>query len=464
MAFNWQSPSLERSPAMWLAALTAAILLLSVSLNLWQPATTDDTPSYISASKKGPVAMLDDVRPPGYPMLLRAVALVTPDYALLPAVQILAHVLAAWLLFFALGFYGSPGWQAFALSGGFLVTLVNDPAVRCLMTDFPGRTLTVAAVALLFRLAVPKPGRWPWMALGAVLSLSWLLRPSGTGLLVVAPLAMGFLVLLHRRDGPGAPRELWRRIAGVAALSLLPLLAFCGLRYAVVGEFGVSAFSGYQLSGLSVGLLDRGEILRDAPPELRSLALALVEARDAKGLSPVIREGHVDIGLWKREFNVCAWEVAAPVAERMFGPSQTLAGRRLATLSRWAIGRHAKAYGSFVISNLGECLGGLLRYNLLLQVLLAAGFLFFMVRLCTYATRTPDPEGPPVPEREVREGFLVVAVALALVSVLLTALAAVNLGRYSIAAGILLPSCAAEWCYGEGSKIYRALHSGGGGL
>jgi|WetSurMetagenome_2_1015567.scaffolds.fasta_scaffold03372_7 hypothetical protein len=463
MAFNWQSPSLERSPATWLAALTAATLLLSVFLNLWQPATTDDTPSYISASKKGPVAMLDDVRPPGYPILLKAVALVTPDYGLLPTVQILAHVLAAWLLFFALGSYGSPGWQAFALSGGFLLTLVNDPAARCLMTDFPGRTLTAATVALLFRSAAPKPGRWPWVALGIVLALSWLLRPSGIGLLLVAPPVGGLLLLLSRRERPVTLREVWRRTAGVAALSFVPLFAYCGLRLAVVGEFGVSAFSGYQLSGLSVGLLDRAEVLQDAPPDLRPLGLALVEARDAKGLSSVIREGRVDVGLWKREFNVCAWEVAAPVAERMFGPSPTTAGDRLAVLSKWALRRHARAYGSFVVANLGECLGGLLRYGLVLQALLVAGFLLFAVRLWTCALRASDPGGPRVPDSGVREGFLVFALAFALVAVILTALAAVNLGRYSIAAGILLPSCAAEWCYCEGTKIGRALRPGGGG-
>ena len=462
MAFSWQIPKLERSPATWLAALTAATLLLSVFLNLWQPATTDDTPSYISASKKGAVAMLDDVRSPGYPLLLKAVAPITPGYALLPAIQILTHVLATWLLFFALRSYGARPWQAFALSAGALLTLVNDPAARCLMTDFPGRTLTIAAAALLFLLAVPKPGRWPWIALGAVLFFSWLLRPSGTGLLVVAPLAVGLLVLLCRRERPVTRRELWRRMAGVAALSFVPLLAFCTVRYAVAGDFGISAFSGYQLSGLSVGLLDRGEIVQSAPRDLQPLALALVEARDAKGLSPVVREGHVDVGLWKREFNVCAWEVAAPVAERVVGPSQTLAGRRLAALSRWAIGRHAGAYGAFVISNLGECLGGLLRYNLLLQVLLSVGFLLFAARLWICATGTRDPEDPPVTERGVREGFLAVALALALVSVLLTALVAVNLGRYSIAAGILLPSCAAEWCYCEGVRICRCLSSRGG--
>jgi hypothetical protein len=252
--------------------------------------------------------------------------------------------------------------------------------------------------------------------------------------------------------------------------AFLPLIGFCGVRLAVADDFGLSSFSGYQLSGMAVGLLDRPTVDNAMPADLRPLGEALLEARDKRGAPCAIQQGRVNLELCKRYFNVYAWGVAAPVGQALYGNNPTLVNDRLRKLSLWVLKRNSGFYEVFVLTNLWEDLGGLLRYNLVLQILLALAFLAYLVRVVTERWKPIPSVAPPWPalrvwgtEEAVRHGLLIAAVLLAMGNVAVTALAAVNLGRYSIAAGILLPSSAAEWAFREGKTLIylwrpRALH------
>jgi hypothetical protein len=92
---------------------------------------------------------------------------------------------------------------------------------------------------------------------------------------------------------------------GLAALVLAPLLAWCSLRLAVVGHFGVVSFTGYNLIGLTASMLD-GPLAARLPPSDRVLAGQILEWRRERGWRPV-RAGST-LSKWRRPFNANSLE------------------------------------------------------------------------------------------------------------------------------------------------------------
>jgi|GEM_PF-3609028 len=449
-----------RSPLGGLILLAVATVVSAIALGMLHLGAAGDSDSYIEASRQGWLGLLGGVRSFGYPLFLKVVQWVSPHFSILPLVQMVIHVAVAFFLYGALRRYGASGWQSFALAGAFLLTLLNDPSSQCIMSDFLGRVLSVGVLGGLFWVAADRPGRMAWAALGAFLLGAWAVRPLNVIWVVLAPfVGMILYILRPSNSGPAQKRAAWPFVLRLVAVALLPLLAFCGLRLLAVNDFGVVSFGGYQASGLAVGLLDPS-LVEKAPADVRPLAQALLAERQRKGVPAVVGPRGMDLRLWKRDFNIEAWDVAAPVAAKLYGQDTVLANRRLGELSRYVLRRYLRAYLLFALTNLWESLGGLLRFGLVLQVFLAIAIVLYSARLLTGAWPGRIDPGLPRPgavaeqEWAVRNGFALAALLYGAVSTVFVALASVNLGRYSIAAGIFFPSLAAEWAFREGRTLW----------
>lgn len=453
--FRETSQNIVKSSLGWLILLSAATVAAAAAMGMLRLGVAADSASYVQASGKNLLGMLGDVRSFGYPLFLKCVALVSPHFALLPYLHIAFHVAVAFFLYGALRRYGAPGWQSLALAGGFLLTLLNDPSSQCIMTDFLGRAVGVGVLASLFWVSSRRPARFSWVALGIFLFAAWAVRPADIVWVVLVPPAGVLLYLLGNR-GDKKPAGGVRPFAvRVTAIAILPLAAFCSTRLLLVNDFGVVSFAGYQESGLAAGLLNESVVENDVPKYLQPLARGILQERKRRGMACVIQPNGVDVARWKKEFSINAWEIAAPVADGLYHQNTVLANKRLGELSRVILKRHLKLYLLFALTNFWESLGGVLRFGLVLQALSAVAILLYCARLFVGAwfgairSRPRSDSEQEIRKRCVRNGFSLIALTYCCLSVVLVGLTTVNMGRYSIAAGILLPSLAAEWAFRE---------------
>ena len=79
-----------------------------------------DSAAYVSFDFSSPAGVLGGIRTLAYPLLLKAIAMASPDYRPLPAVQLMVHFLAVFLFWKALTIYGLRGWVAWAAASPLL--------------------------------------------------------------------------------------------------------------------------------------------------------------------------------------------------------------------------------------------------------------------------------------------------------------------------------------------------------
>src|SRR5262249_28140453 len=147
-------------------------------------------------------------------------------------------------------------------------TLFYADAVRAcppapILTDLLALACAIHALAALVCTAAPDASFRDWALLAVSVCASYQIRPAYLFMVGLVPV-LGLLVLgvvsppaeLGSRARVFAPR--------VLILALVPLLAFCSLRRAVVGEFGLVSFGGINVVGLAAQLLTP-EIARELP-------------------------------------------------------------------------------------------------------------------------------------------------------------------------------------------------------
>jgi len=140
--------ALLRSPRCWLALEMAIVLVAGAMLGVWKLETTADSPSYVRTSNLPLREALTGSRTLGYPLLLKVVSVVSPDYHIIPWIHLAMLFATVWFLDFSVRRFGASPWHAFAVSSGVLFgSLPLRSPVTELMTDFPSLMLAVVAVS-----------------------------------------------------------------------------------------------------------------------------------------------------------------------------------------------------------------------------------------------------------------------------------------------------------------------------
>jgi hypothetical protein len=177
-------------------------------------------------------------------------------------------------------------WLALAVSSSLLYSNMILGYYARLLSDALGSSLAILTVGTLL-LAVGRPRAWwAWAGLTVSLFLTYQTRPAYVCLLPLVPL-LGLLLL-----GLVAPRPAWARrwkwvAGGLVAVAAVPFLAFCTLRWALVGDFGLVSFGGHSLAGIAGPLLTEDLVPR-LPEDVRPLAAHVLEVKKwtAAGLPP----------------------------------------------------------------------------------------------------------------------------------------------------------------------------------
>src|SRR5689334_18923327 len=235
---------LLRMSRLWLVFQMLLFIAVGGFINGWHVQYTGDSPSYIDVSTMPLHEGLGAIRTLGYPLLLRVVAFLSKDYSILPWIQWGLLLLAVLIFDYCLRTSGVTPSEAYAISTGFWLGCLQQLwLVTSIMTDLLAIVFSGVACGCLFWLMSRPLSVWAWSLLILNLTLSYHCRPSYLMLIPLIPFLAITLSFLRACRGQGT----WIGLkipALLFVLVLIPYLAYCTLRWSVVGNFGLVAFQG----------------------------------------------------------------------------------------------------------------------------------------------------------------------------------------------------------------------------
>ena len=298
-------------PLFWLSlqiVVTFGVLAVAGGL---EPQVVPDTRSFLDAAKPGSlVEALAHYRSIGYPSFLRLV--MTPERGLspVPGLQVGLYFLSLYLFWFAVERLSGSGWFALAatlpLPWAGIMTMAT-----VIKPDFLAAVATIFAISCLILLVTGSSRMLWWVGVAGGVFAAYQLRPAAVFLVGLVPV-LG--VAMRRLRGTGDWRGLLRWSVGLASMTLVPFLLFCGLRWITVGHFGVVSFGGTNLAGIAASVVD-GRVVRKLPPEHRLLAKRLKMRRAQLGWRPMRLDS--DIFEYFGQYSDNIFRVARPAARQI---------------------------------------------------------------------------------------------------------------------------------------------------
>ena len=350
----------RRRAAGWALALAPWVLLLGQAV--WQhqslaargrlePIRVADTDSYIRVAKMETVeGALSHYRTYGYPLLLR-----TFGRDALIGIELRLYLLGTIALFAAVWVYTGSGWIALAAASPLLYADALGLLGR-VQPDFVACAFVLFAVAALIGLVVRPRNSLLWALLAVAVFAAYQSRPATLFLILWLPVAGGLLSAFRDRTWR-RPRKGW--LLGLTLATVVPYLLFASFRAGRVGEFGLVAFGGYNMSGLAASLIDEAtiETLED---EDQRMARAILRRRLDRGWEPYrTGEGSAE---WFEQYSPNIFHINVQVAKgRMRARHESMGfahgadesvhmavNRRLRDFSREVIRRRPGAYLEWV--------------------------------------------------------------------------------------------------------------------
>jgi len=423
-------------PVVWVliqAVLVAGVLQATGGFG---PRVNPDTATYREMPLDSLAAALSHMRTFGYPVFLRVVG---GDLAA-TYFQFAAFALAAAGFCAALRSVGySRGAAGFAASV-LLYSRVAIAQTGDVAADVLAAAFAVVSVSLLLVVVDRPRSVLAWVGLTTAVFLTYQTRPAYLFLVPLVPLVGFLLAMLVRRRAVRSAAGLG---VGLFAATVVPLLAFCGLRGAVVGHFGLVSFGGYNLVGITGQFLDE-ELVEELSPELRPLARRVIERRRlVVGWKPP-----ADYWAMEEMYNPTVWTLTVPAAEELYGGDTVRINRTVTALGRevirlrpalylrwlgWAGAETVRGSLSLFAIDPGVCL--------CLAVFLGSEA-WLLWRWFRFGTMLSAPR--PESRRFVEFGTLLwVGLAFAAAKGLLVILVEAPIGRYLTAGMIFLPSALA---------------------
>lgn len=448
----WRSlPSRRRSPfwrrpAFWLLAQAIAVYLW---MGVWRPLavlTFRDTATYREALAGTSLREdLAQARTLGYPLFLAAVETLGGADAAVVRAQLALYLLAVVGFGLGAGAYLGSGWVGLTAATPLFYSRLAGELARALLSDLLAAAFAVLAAAFLLLLVArpPGPGRrttTAWIGLAAALFAAYHTRPAYLFLIAALPLLGLVLTLFHQGSGGGRAAR-WQRTPGLCAVALLPFLAWCGLRWAVVGHFGLVGFGGTNLIGI-VGSMLSDELVQELPRQQQPLARAILDGRRRLGLGV---SGELDYRRWCADYNANVHQIALPAALELHGGPgtdsfQLAANRGFTALSLAVIRRRPGLYLRWVweamVGAIQSMAGSHLLRGIALLLVASAGVAQVLGRA---RERPAWARVTMLPGRRAW-GLLVAGLVYAALAALVVALVEWPLDRYVFAAELLLPS------------------------
>jgi hypothetical protein len=430
--------SFLRTPRFWLVCQMLLFIVVGGFINGWHVQYEADSWGYINVSTMSLREGLESSRTLGYPLLLRVAAFLSNDYSMLPWIQWGLLFLAVLVFDYCLGTVGVTPSEAYAISTGFWLGCLQQLAwVTSILTDVSAVVFSGMACGCLFWLMGRPRSIWAWSVLILSLTLSYHVRPNYLMLIPLIPFLAVALSFLRacRAQGPWIGLKI---PALLFVLALIPYLAYCTLRWSVVGDFGLVAFRGLTASGMAVELLDRELIERELPESWKILAENIYQTRSALGTSSAfLPNGWVNMRLYEQNYGTNLYVVAKPSAIKIYGDNPAVYDQHLKKFSWEVISRRKLQYLVWAVNVYPRSIAKMIYRSWVLQLLLPFSLVVFCLRKWICAKNPSLPKAfTPVWLHEFF--WLAFIYYFASVTLLVLAVATPD-SRYVLAGGLFIP-------------------------
>lgn len=335
-------PALECSLLGLLAVQAVGVGIWLAASGRLTPELVNDSPSYVEFPWTSAEAILNQHRTPGYPAFLQISRLFGSNFESTPLLHFVVYASAVAMLYLGVKRVTHVPKVAFIAASTLLYSRILHGYVNTIATDTLASALGIATCGLtLWRLSSER-NRALTIGLMVVVTLGWLVRPAYLFLVPLVP-----LVTWQTRSYFNRPdrRDSLLLFAGL----LLPLLAYCLLRLAVVDRFGIVSFGGYNQIGIAGQFLVDEDVER-LPDELRPLAQAVLQARESGTLPGGKYDELPRMNYMRMEdrYDIAIWSEFAPAAERLCGDDKARINTLLRKMAGALIRLHPEDYAAWL--------------------------------------------------------------------------------------------------------------------
>lgn len=424
----------------WLATLALLLAVILWFSGRLSPTQMPDTRSYLEYDTSTLSAALSDVRTFGYPLFLRAVG----TMELVPVAQYFAMVLSVLLFYGGLRRVGYRRWTALCCAATLLPGRAVFDLGHVVTSDSLAISLSVACTGAFLMITSDRPGPMAWIAFTSLTFLACQVHPSYLFLVPMWPIVS--LVLdryLLRRDDTLQTHA--RRAFTIAMASATPFLAFCTLRWFVVGHWGLVSFGGYNIVGIAGQFLDE-ELLAELPADLQPLGQQMLENRRSHDDVATT----TDFATMEAMYPATVWQIAVPAAEEVTDSSPTSVNRILTRFSLTVIQHRPKRYALWLAADSNHARRQLTTLTAFDKGTLCLGIAYLLIQTVSLVRGTPNPEpgrdsDTDASRRRERLVLFWIAVFHAVGKTGLVILVEPANDRYMTGAMVLLPAVIAVW-------------------
>ena len=299
-----------------------------------------DTSSYRDYSFESVSDALNDKRTFVYPSVLRFFLVADGSERLVPWFQYSLSAVAVGVFLASLLRCEWNPWLAFAAASPILASQMVLEYTGVLTPDLLAQSFAVVTVAL-WLIAVHSGRSLVALAgMSVFLFLAYQTKPSYLFLLAFIPI--GGLIArwwLHPTD-----KDAWKLAIRLSFASFVPFLAWCSLRWFVVGHFGLVSFGGYNIIGVAGQLLQR-DWTASLTSEVQPLATEILNRREQLKDWPI----EPNYENYEANFNKMVWEIAVPIASEKHQADSRVMNRQMADLSMQILMGHPKSYAIWLM-------------------------------------------------------------------------------------------------------------------
>ena len=435
-----------KHPLFWLVGQVLVIGVVFWIGGRFEPHLAPDSKSYINFRLDDVTTALSQSRTVGYPLFLKFAGIVGPSHVAVPLFQFGLHILAVFVFYRGLAYWISSRWTGMTAASTLLYSPVLVRYSNQVLSDSPASSMAILVMGLLMLLIHKSKSRLLWFCLVLAVFATYQTRPAYLFLVLLIPLLGWLLVTLRSAENTGEPSRL-KLAFGLSVATVIPLMAFCGIRAILVGHFALVSFGGHGLIGTMGQYLD-AQLVAELPDSIQPLAKAAWSRLQESKKSDADWNWD-DFGYMAMEQRAdrVTYKIFIPAAQDTFGDDPALRNSKLRELAFCIIRARpsyyliwlAKAFRQGMWMLTSEFVGHPL-YLCLIGVLLLSHARFVGIRLRTKVSRQNNGPVPTDSHFLAFNALLLIAVSFAITKLLLIVLVQPPFGRYMEAAGVFLPT------------------------
>ena len=325
----------------WYLFLTQVVVVAGFLLWFGQFEATPqvDTTSYRDYSFDSATSALNDKRTFVYPSVLHFFQVVDGSERLIPWFQYLVSAVCCGFFLSTLIHCRWNPWMSIAAVSPLLASPLVLEYSQILTPDLLAQSLSIVAVSCWLTLVNKGRGLGSLFGLSLSSFLAYQTKPSYLFLLAFIPIG-GWIARWWLNP---TNRDAWKVALRLTAASTIPFVAWCAMRWTLVGHFGLVSFGGYNIVGLA-GQWIQKDSMQHLTEEVRPLAEKILQGREEKKWDSTGAYEETEI-----RFNPMVWEIAVPAAAKLYEEDSRMMNRRMAELSKQILESQPKSYASWLV-------------------------------------------------------------------------------------------------------------------